>query len=322
MRTSFTGLVPVRHPIVLAPMGGAAGGALAAAVSEGGGLGLVGGGSGDRDWLDRELSIVTERTSRTGAPWGVGFLSWAAQVAAVEHALTYRPAAVLLSFGDPAPFIPAIRAAGALLMIQVTDVDEARRAVALGADVIVAQGGESGGHGAARGLGTLPFVPVVVDLAGPIPVLAAGGIADGRGVAAALVLGAAGAALGTRFLATQEALVDPAAAKAILAARGADTERSRVLDIARGAPWPARYTARTLGHPFLDRWRERPGELAADPGARAEYAAGVADGTLPPTPVWAGQGVDLITDLPAAADLVGVLAAQADQALRRVATGW
>lgn len=309
MRTDFTELMSIRYPIALAPMGGAAGGALAAAVSDGGGLGLVGGGNGDRAWLDRELSIVADRAR---APWGVGFQCWAVEVATVEHALTFRPAAVLLSFGDPAPFVPAVRAAGAKLIIQVTDLDEARRAVEVGADVIVAQGTESGGHGAARGMSTLPFVPVVVDLAGSIPVLAAGGIADGRGIAAALALGAAGALLGTRLLATQEALLDPAEGTALLAARGADTERSRVLDIVRGSGWPARYTARTLGHPLLDRWRGREDELAADAEAKREYAAG----GMPPT-IWAGEGLDLITDLPPAAELVGVLADQASEALRR-----
>lgn len=140
----------------------------------------------------------------------------------------------MLSFGDPSPFVERIRAAGAAVIVQVTDLEEARRAVDLGADVIVAQGGEGGGHGARRGRATLPFVPVVVDLAAPVPVLAAGGIADGRGVAAALVLGAAGALIGTRFQATAEALVDPSIAEAIVRGRGEDTERSGVLDIARG----------------------------------------------------------------------------------------
>src|SRR6201992_2577372 len=121
----------------------------------------------------------------------------------------------MLSFGDPRSFTTAIRQAGAALILQVTDLEEAREAVDLGADVIVAQGTEGGGHGALRGRSTLPFVPAVVDLAGPTPVLAAGGIADGRGVAAALALGAAGALIGTRFQATLEVLADPATTKAI-----------------------------------------------------------------------------------------------------------
>ncbi len=314
LSTAFTTMFSVRYPIALAPMGGSAGGALAAAVSNGGGLGLLGGGGGHPEWLARELPIVAGGTDK---PWGVGFQSWAIDVATLERALAHQPTAVMLSFGDPSAFVAPVRQAGAVLIVQVTDLDEARQAVDLGADVIVAQGTEGGGHGALHGRSTLPFVPLVVDLAGPTPVLAAGGIADGRGVAAALALGAAGALIGTRFQATVEALVDPSTSKAILAGRGQDTERSTVLDIARGSRWPSNYSGRTLGHPFLDRWRGREGELAADADAKQAYQDGVARGELPEEPVWAGEGVDLIDDLPPASDLVGALAAQAEEALAR-----
>jgi nitronate monooxygenase len=314
LSTAFTEFFSVQHPIALAPMGGSAGGALAAAVSNGGGLGLLGGGNGDPDWLARELPIVAAGTSK---PWGVGFQSWAVDVGTVERVLELHPRAVMLSFGDPRPFAGPIRQAGVALIIQVTDLEEARQAADLGADVIVAQGCEGGGHGARRGRSTLPFVPVVVDLAASTPVLAAGGIADGRGVAAALALGAAGALIGTRFQATAEALADPSVKKAIVGGRGEDTERSTVLDIARGSRWPAKYPARTLGHPFLDQWRGREDELAADADARRAYQDGVARGDLPPLPVWASEAIDLINDLPPAADLVGALAAQAEDALAR-----
>jgi nitronate monooxygenase len=316
LRTAFTELFGIEHPIALAPMGRSAGGALAAAVSNGGGLGLLGGGTGDRDWLDRELPIVA---AGTGGPWGAGFLSWAIDAGAVERALEYHPRAVMLSFGNPRPFAGLVHRSGALLIIQVTDLREARQAAELGADVIVAQGTEAGGHGARRGWSTLPFVPAVADLASPVPVLAAGGIADGRGVAAGLVLGAAGALIGTRFLATAEALADPAAKKAVIGGFGEDTERSSVLDIARGSRWPRQYTARTLGHPFLEAWRDREDELAASADARRAYQDGVARGELPGEPVWASQAIGLITDLPPAASLVEALAAQAADALGRAA---
>lgn len=314
LSTAFTELFSVQHPIALAPMGGSAGGALAAAVSNGGGLGLLGGGNGDAAWLNRELPIVAAGTSK---PWGVGFQTWAIDAGTVERVLEWNPRAVMLSFGDPRPFAAPIRRAGAALIIQVTDLEEARQAVEAGADVIVAQGTEGGGHGARRGWSTLPFVPVVVDLAAPTPVLAAGGIADGRGVAAALALGAAGALIGTRFQATAEALADPSIKQAILEGGGEDTERSSVLDIARGSPWPSKYTGRTLGHPFLEQWRGREDELAADPQARQAYQDGVARGDLPPLPVWAGEAIDLINDLPSAADLVAALGEQAENALAR-----
>jgi nitronate monooxygenase len=311
--TAFTEMFDVRYPIALAPMGGSAGGALAAAVSRGGGFGLLGSGFGDPEWLAREVPVV----AGTGSPWGVGFLTWGIDIGAVERALEYGPRAVMLSFGDPSPYAERVRRAGALLILQVTDLDEARQAADLGADVVVAQGTESGGHGAARGRSTLPFVPAVVDLVDPVPVLAAGGIADGRGVAAALVLGAAGALIGTRFQATAESLVDPSITKAIVEGRGQDTQRSTLLDVARGSRWPAKYTARTLGHPYLDTWRGREAELAADPQARQDYQDDVARGTIPPLPVWAGEAVDLVTDLPSAADLVTNLATQAEEALAR-----
>ncbi|WP_427917391.1 NAD(P)H-dependent flavin oxidoreductase [Streptomyces sp. cg40] len=314
LTTAFTKLFGVRHPIALAPMGGSAGGALTAAVSSGGGLGLLGSGDGERKWLARELAIVAANTTN---PWGIGFLTWQMDVAALEHALEYQPRAVMLSFGDPSPFTERIRRTGTPLVIQVTDLEEARRAVDLGADVIVAQGSESGGHGARHGRATLPFVPVVVDLAAPVPVLAAGGIADGRGLAAALALGAAGAVVGTRFQATTEALVAPSTSAAIVQGHGADTERNRILDIARGSSWPSKYTARTLGHPFLDQWRDREAELATDPHARHAYQVALSQGEIPALPVWAGEAVDLVNDLPSACDLVNSLATQAEEALAR-----
>ena len=310
LRTAFTELLTIEHPIALAPMGGSAGGALAAAVSNGGGLGLVGAGGGDRRWLERELAIVGERTDK---PWGVGFLSWVAPPAAVERALEYGPHAVMLSFGDPRPLAEPVLEAGVPLILQVTDLDEAEQALDVGADVLVAQGSEAGGHGGRRA--TLPFVPVVADLAGPTPVLAAGGIANGRGLGAALVLGAAGALLGTRFQATVEALVAPEIAKAIVDGRGEDTERTRVLDIARGSPWPERYTGRTLRNAFLDRWRGRETELEGDEGAKSAYRAAADQGDLAVVPVWASEAIDLITGLAPAADLVGIIAAEAEAAL-------
>ena len=200
-------------------MGGVSGGALAAAVSEAGGLGLVGGGYGDPRWLERELRLVA---GATGKPWGVGVITWAVGEDIVRLALSYRPAAVFLSFGDPAPFGALVREAGTRLICQVQDVAGARQAAAAGADVIVAQGTEAGGHGSRRA--TLPLVPAVADAVAPVPVLAAGGIADGRGVAAALMLGAQGAVLGTRFCATPEALY-PDWAKKQLVAGGGDRDQ-------------------------------------------------------------------------------------------------
>jgi nitronate monooxygenase len=312
LRTPFTELMGIQAPIALAPMGGSAGGAVAAAVSNGGGLGLVGGGRGELDWLERELAIVTEGTT---CPWGVGFLSWSASARAVERALDYRPHAVMLSFGDPRPLAEPVLRSGVPLIVQVTDLEGAGQALEVGARVVVAQGAEAGGHGGARA--TLPFVPIVVDLCGPTPVLAAGGIADGRGIAAALSLGAAGALIGTRFQASAEALVDPGTTKAIIEGLGQDTERSRVFDIGRGAPWPERYRGRALRNAYFDRWRDREDELRADEVARSRYRAAVDEGDPAAVPVWASEAIDLITSLEPAADLVARLSSEAEQALLR-----
>jgi nitronate monooxygenase len=313
LRTAFTELLQIEHPIVLAPMGGAAGGALAAAVSNGGGLGLIGAGRGDFEWIDREVALLAVGTDR---PWGIGFQTWSTTEEAMKRALAYGPDVIMLSFGDPASVAPPVVASQCALMVQVVDLDEARRAADVGADVIVAQGSEAGGHGGTRA--TLPFVPAVADLVSPIPVLAAGGIADGRGLAAALSLGAAGALVGTRFQACIEAIVDPEVLKAIVEKGGEDTERSGLLDIARGVPWPARYTARTLRNEFLDHWRDRPDALRSDVAAQEEYRLAEDAGDMRVLPVWAGEAIDLITECLPAEDVVRSMAADAEATLRRI----
>lgn len=310
LRSALTDMFGIEHPIVLAPMGGVAGGRLAAAVAEGGGLGMIGGGRGNADWLQRECTLAA---SGTESPWGIGLLSWAIDKDTLAAAIAWRPAAIMLSFGDPAPFAPAIRSAGIPLVVQVTSMAEARRALDAGADVVVAQGTEAGGHGGGRS--TLTFVPAVVDVAGPVPVLAAGGIADGRGLAAALVLGAAGAVIGTRFEATTEALLDADEATAILAAGASDTILGRVADV---AGWPAVYPARTLRNAFTDTWQNREDELGGDDEALKEFRAGVDRADMDYVPVWAGEAVDLITELHDASALVGRISAEAVAALDSV----
>jgi nitronate monooxygenase len=313
LRSALTDKFGIEHPIVLAPMGGVAGGRLAAAVAEGGGLGMIGGGRGNAEWLQRECALAASGTER---PWGIGLLSWAIDQGTLAAAIAWRPAAIMLSFGDPAPFAPAIHDAAIPLIVQVTSMAEARRALDVGADVVVAQGTEAGGHGGGRS--TLPFVPAVVDVAGAVPVLAAGGIADGRGLAAALVLGAAGAVIGTRFEATTEALLDAEEAKAIVAAGASDTILGRVADVAADAGWPAVYPARTLRNAFTDTWQNREDELGDDDEALREFRAGVDRADMDYVPVWAGEAVDLITEVPSASALVGRIGAEAVDALKSV----
>lgn len=313
LRSTFTTMLDVEHPIVLAPMGGSAGGVLAAAVSNAGGLGLIGVGRGDVGWMDREVALVAAGTSK---PWGVGFQSWATDVTTVMRALEHGPSAVMLSFGDPTTLASVIRESDTRLIVQVVDMAEAGRALDVGADVIVAQGTEAGGHGGTRA--TLPFVPAVVDLVHPTPVLAAGGIADGRGLAAALSLGAAGALVGTRFQASREALVDAKLVKAILNGRGEDTERSRVLDIARESKWPAQYTGRTLRNDFLNQWRNREAELEGNTKVIAAYREAERRGDMHAVAVWASEAIDLITESQSACEIVHHMATDAEAILRRI----
>ncbi|MDP8940437.1 MAG: nitronate monooxygenase [Actinomycetota bacterium] len=292
-------------------MAGVSGGNLAAAVSNAGALGLVGGGYGDSSWLRQELSVCREETGR---PWGVGLITWAATPETVELALDYEPHAFMLSFGDPRPYAPAIKEAGCTLICQVQDTEGALLASSAGADMIVAQGTEAGGHGAIRS--TLPLVPAVVDAVEPTPVLAAGGIADGRGLAAALMLGAQGALIGTRFYAAAEALGHPRAKERIAESKGEQTHRTRVFDLVRGHSWPAPYTGRALRNEFMQRWDTRGEELSSKLDTEMpRFTAAQEKGDFETAMVWAGEAIDLISDVPQAADIVRRMGNEAEDCL-------
>lgn len=316
MNTAYTQRFTLSHPIMLAPMAGVSGGALAAAVSNAGALGMVGGGYGDPQWLRRELDLVTTATRR---PWGIGLISWKATREALEIALSYAPHAVFFSFGDASRHVEAVKARGCALVCQVQDLRGAREAKAWGADFIVAQGTEAGGHGGERA--TLPLVPAVVDAVDPVPVLAAGGIGDGRGLAAVLALGASGAVLGTRYCATREALMHPLAAQRLLRANGDETRRTRVFDISRGFDWPQPYTGRALRNRFLERWHGHEPELAADTGALAAYRDAQRDGDFDQALVWSGEVVDLVDTIEPAGALTERIGREAERRLRHLAAG-
>ena len=316
--TRFTEMFGLRHPIALAPMGGVAGGRLAAAVSEAGGLGLIGGGYGDAAWLDREFAASGNRRV------GCGFITWslAKDPALLDRVLVHAPAALMLSFGDPSPFAARIRAAGSILICQVQDHEQTLRALDAGAEIIVAQGTEAGGHGGARA--TLPLVPALVDLvarrAPEAMVVAAGGIADGRGLAAALTLGAEGVLVGTRFYATAESLAHDFAKARVVAASGDATLRTTVFDIVRGLDWPKPYTGRALSNAFCGRWHGREADLSARvPDEMKRYKAAVEAGDFSTAVIIAGEDVDLIADLPPAATIVARLTQEAERALQSAA---
>ena len=311
IQTALTRLLGLQHPILLAPMGSAAGGKLAAAVTNAGGLGMLGSGYAN------EATIQQELTQAGNARVGIGFITWALDKnpAALDVALDARPVAIMLSFGDPSPYTARIKSAGCKIICQVQTLDQAKQAAAAGADVIIAQGRDAGGHsGTMRG--TIGLVPAVVDAVGSIPVVAAGGIADGRGLAAALSLGAAGVSMGTRFTATRESLWDEAMKERAVASGGDQTAQTRVFDIVRGAAWPAIYPGRALRNAFFERWHGREGELEGQQKQiEPEYLASAAD-DFGQRVVWAGESVDLVRDIPSARDLIERIVDQAAAVLR------
>jgi nitronate monooxygenase len=293
--TSITKLLGISHPILLAPMDLVADARLTVSVTAAGGFGILGGGYGDEQWLTRELDLLDQSHAR----FGVGFITWsmAKQLKLLDLALERKPTAVVLSFGDPLPFVDRIKRSGAILLCQIQTIALAKEAAAAGADVLIAQGTEAGGHGVSRGLVSL--LPEVVDAIGTsTPVLAAGGIADGRGLAAALMLGASGVVMGTRFYATQEAAGAQAAKERIRAATGDDTLRSIVFDISRRNVWPAPFTGRCLRNVHLDQWFGREVELLRHQEEEAtRYAAARRDNDFDIAPVIAGESSGLVRDI-------------------------
>ena len=317
MRTRLTDRLGIQHPIISAPMAFAAGGRLAKAVSEAGGLGLIGAGYGDEVWSEAQWRVAGN--SQVGG----GFITWSLQKQprALDAMLAHRPVAVMLSFGDPAPFARAIRDAGVVLICQVQTVAHARAALDAGADILVAQGTEAGGHGAQRA--TMTLVPEVVDCASRenpnVIVLAAGGIADGRGLAAALALGAEGVVMGSRFWASREALSHPRHQAAALAAGGDDTVRQRATDIARGFDWPPEFTARVLNNAFVQTWEPQADHHRAVAAERREaYQAAATAGDPDQVGVWVGEATGLIHDAPAAADIIARTIKEAEAIMRRL----
>ena len=310
LATRLTERLGVTHPILSAPMALAGGGALAAAVTRAGGLGLIGGGYGDTAWIEQQFAAAGNTQV------GCGFITWsmAKKPELLTQALAHKPAALMLSFGDPRPFADEIAAAGVPLICQCQSLAHVRQAIEAGAAIIVAQGSEAGGHGASRA--TLPFVPEAADLiARESPdtlLVAAGGIADGRGLAAALMLGADGVLAGTRFWASREALVHERHHAAAVAASGDQTVRSSLPDIARQLDWPKPFDIRVSDNAFIAKWAGRDAALKdaiAVEGAayREAFMAGDPDKAA----VIFGEAAGLISDVPSAGEIVERMVAEA-----------
>ncbi len=320
----LTTLFGLTTPIALAPMALASGGLLAAACARAGALGLVGGGYGDLAWTQREYALAL--ANGPAARIGCGFITWKMDqdASALDWVLDQRPRALMLSFGDPRPYAARIAAAGAALICQVQSLAQVPQALEAGAQVIVAQGVEAGGHGmnAVEGRSTLAFVPEVADyLASQAPgtlLLAAGGVADGRTLAAVRVLGADGALVGSRLWATQESLAAAGAKAQAVETDGDGTARTAVFDILRRKQWPAPYDFRAIRNTLHRQWEGRIDALRADPeAARADYDAGVAAGDFNRAHATVGEAVGLIRDLPPASEVIARMAGEASRLLLR-----
>ncbi|PJN04075.1 2-nitropropane dioxygenase [Streptomyces sp. CB01201] len=317
--TKLTELLGIDHPVVSAPMGSVSGGGLAAAVTQAGGLGLVGVSYGDAAFIDEHVGYAAER----GGVWGVGcvMFTFDERPGLWDKVLGYAPPVIALSFGDASQvrrYVESAVHSGAQVVVQVHDTEQAAVAARAGASVLVAQGAEAGGHHKTQS--TLPLIPAVLDVTqGAVPLVAAGGFADGRGLAAALALGADGVMMGTRFAATEESLATAGFKATLVSAATTDTVNTRSFDVVRGIPWDTAYTARSVGNSFTRTWSGRDAELAA---ARAEvepeWVAAVARDDTSQRAMFAGEVLDLVHDIRSAADVVRSTVTEAETALARL----
>ncbi|WP_111511036.1 NAD(P)H-dependent flavin oxidoreductase [Mycobacterium kyogaense] len=275
-------------PILNAPMGGVAGGALAAAVTRAGGLGMIGmGSSATVSTLHRELPHVR------AARFGIGLIGWRVRddPGLLDAALDARPALLSVSFGDDYAWVAAAHDAGVLAATQVADVEQATQAADAGVDVLVARGAEGGGHGRPR----MPLHTLLGQIIAHVdrPVLAAGGIASAHALNDVLAAGAAGAWIGTAFAVCGESLLDDAARARLIAAQATDTILTRAFDRAFGYAWPNDTPERVLRNSFTDRYDTREDEI--DAAARDALRKATEDDDYRIAPINAGEGVGDVT---------------------------
>jgi len=306
LQTPLCQLLGIELPIVQAGMSSYTTPELVAAVSNAGGLGIIGGLSRDADELREEIRKVRELTSR---PFGVNHVISQIDTDAVDLTLELHVPILSLAWGRAGELVRRAHDAGMKVIHQVNTPEEAGQVASDGADVIVAQGTEGGGH--VGGMSTLPLVPQVVDVVNGVPVLAAGGIADGRGLAAAVMLGAQGVLIGTRFLATPEASGRGHSKDVILNALGSQTVASKFFDDVLGLRWPGALV-RSIRNPLLDRWAQRQQDWALAAGQiRPSLEAALAAGDF----VLAGESAGMIHDIVPAGELVVRIAREAEELL-------
>ena len=308
LQTPVCGLLGIDVPIIQAGMSTLTSAELVAAVSNAGGLGVIGALGRSTDDLRDEIRRVRALTTK---PFAVNHVLSHVDDECMELTLAQRVPILSLSWGRAADLTARAHESGIKVVHQVTTPEEAGAVAAEGADVIVAQGSEGGGHVGAS-MSTIALVPQTVDVVRPVPVIAAGGIADGRGLAAALMLGAQGVLMGTRFLATIECHARGHSKDVLLNSLGSQTVSSKFWDDVMGEVWPGALV-RTTRHTLVDQWARRPQEWQAAaeqirPGLQAAYNNGDV--------VLAGQGVGLVHEILPAAEVVKRIAADAEDLLR------
>ena len=319
LRTRFTDLLGLDYPVMSAPMSNHSGGQLAAAVSLAGGLGTFGGTNDfGPEWLREQIAHVRSRTDR---PFGVGFISQLIEynTTNIEIALEERAPVFIFSFADPDPWVRRAKDAGAVTICQVQSLELARQSVDAGADVLLAQGNEAGGHTGEMNL--LPLLVELVERYPNLPVLAAGGITTGRALAGALGAGAEGASLGTAMLTTPEAVEVPETFKErIILSDGQDSTFTRLYDLLGVRPWPEGIAGRVYRNRLVREWDGRDAEvLARREELASDVASGRAQGDTELSAVYMGQGAGHITAIRPAAEVLRDICEGAEKILREAA---
>ena len=313
IRTPICDLFDIKVPIVQAGMGPFTSAELVAAVTNAGALGSLGCFNRPLDDLHRQLARIADLTAGSFA---VNHLVTVLDEEAFVATLQARPRVVTLALDHPHDYVQRAHDAGSLVMHQVTTVQQANDAAERGVDVIIAQGGESGGYGGT--VATLALVPQVVDAVHPVPVLAAGGISDGRGLAAALMLGAQGVNMGTRFLATAESPIADGYKQMILAANSEDAVKADFWNEVMPLPGAAGYFSvpRALRTPFLDEWQPRREDARREQQRlQGEVMAAAQAGRLHELMPFAGQTAGAINDIPTVAEILDRLVQEAERVL-------